>query len=162
MGTLDQHSFCSRGYLYFYLLDYRIMDTKGQYPKIQDGEIDKYTDDPDFPDIQELKPVKDFLPRREKKRRAREALREIRGRVQAQNKGLSAKEVYQHAGFGQEVVEETLQSDKNDTSPSSSATDAYKALWAIKGIAKGKKADISSRIDEILYGKNGVWRGKKK
>jgi hypothetical protein len=131
-------------------------------PKIQEWEIDEYTDDPDLPDVQDLKPMKDFLPRRKKKRRALEALREVRRQVQSHNKGLSAKERYQRAGFGQEVVEETLQSDKNDTSLSSSTTDAYKALWAIKGIAKGKKTDISSRIDEILYGKNGVWRGRKK
>jgi len=34
-------------------------------PKIQDWEIDEYTDDPDLPDIQDLKPMKDFLPRPE-------------------------------------------------------------------------------------------------
>jgi predicted DNA binding CopG/RHH family protein len=34
-------------------------------PKIQDWEIDDYTDDPDLPDIKDLKPVKDFLPRPE-------------------------------------------------------------------------------------------------
>jgi predicted DNA binding CopG/RHH family protein len=34
-------------------------------PNIQDWEVDEYTDDPDLPDIQDLKPVKDFLPRPE-------------------------------------------------------------------------------------------------
>lgn len=36
---------------------------------------------------------------------------------------------------------------------------AFEALRAIQGIAKGKKANISGQIDEILYGKNGVWKG---
>jgi predicted DNA binding CopG/RHH family protein len=35
-------------------------------PKIQDWEVDNYTDDPDLPDIKDLRPVsKDFLPRPE-------------------------------------------------------------------------------------------------
>jgi predicted DNA binding CopG/RHH family protein len=32
-------------------------------PAIQAWEVDDYTDDPDLPDIEDLKPVKDFLPR---------------------------------------------------------------------------------------------------
>ena len=52
------------------------------------------------------------LRQQEKKRRALEALRALRKQVQSQMQALSAKEAYEIAGFGQEVVEETLKSDE--------------------------------------------------
>jgi predicted DNA-binding protein len=37
--------------------------------------------------------------------------------------------------------------------------DAFEALKAIQGITKGGRPDASTQIDEILYGKEGVWKG---
>jgi prevent-host-death family protein len=51
------------------------------------------------------------LRQQEKKRQAIEALRAIRERVQSKNKDLTAEEAYQLAGFGLNVINETLQSD---------------------------------------------------
>jgi len=48
-----------------------------------------------------------------------------------------------------------------DILPNFSARKAYKALRAIQSIIKGGKEDISGHIDDILYGENGAWKGKK-
>jgi predicted DNA-binding protein len=37
---------------------------------------------------------------------------------------------------------------------------AYDALRQVQGIAKGKVPEASSHIDDLLYGKAGVWKGK--
>lgn len=37
---------------------------------------------------------------------------------------------------------------------------SYQALRHVKGIAKGHQPDASSRINELLYGPTGAWRGK--
>lgn len=37
---------------------------------------------------------------------------------------------------------------------------AYHTLLEVKGIAKGNMPDASNRIDEILYGPQGVWKGQ--
>lgn len=36
---------------------------------------------------------------------------------------------------------------------------AYDALRQVKGIAQGQMPDASTRIDDLLYGKAGVWKG---
>ncbi len=35
----------------------------------------------------------------------------------------------------------------------------YAALWSMVGAGKSDETDISEKIDEILYGENGAWRG---
>ena len=35
----------------------------------------------------------------------------------------------------------------------------YEAMEKVKGVSKGGDADVSSTIDETLYGENGTWRG---
>jgi prevent-host-death family protein len=52
------------------------------------------------------------LRQEEQKRRAIEALREVRRQVQAQHPDLTAREAYKLAGFGEAVIEETLKSDE--------------------------------------------------
>jgi prevent-host-death family protein len=52
------------------------------------------------------------LRRQEQKRQALEALREIRRRVREQNQDLTAEEAYRLAGFGEEVIRNTLISDQ--------------------------------------------------
>lgn len=39
---------------------------------------------------------------------------------------------------------------------------AYDALRQVQGIAKGNLPDASARVDDLLYGKAGVWTEKGK
>lgn len=52
------------------------------------------------------------LKAQERKRKALEALEELRREVQRHNPGLTAEEAYRAAGFSEEVIQETLQSDE--------------------------------------------------
>lgn len=51
------------------------------------------------------------LRKEEKKRKAVEALRAVRQRVQTNTQGLTAEKAYRLAGFGEAVIKETLTSD---------------------------------------------------
>jgi prevent-host-death family protein len=54
---------------------------------------------------------------REKKREALESLKLLRREARRQNPGLTAAEAYRQAGLSEEVIEETLQSDKKWAAP---------------------------------------------
>jgi metal-responsive CopG/Arc/MetJ family transcriptional regulator len=36
----------------------------------------------------------------------------------------------------------------------------YRGLWKIHGKGQDELSDLSSAIDETLYGENGVWKGE--
>ena len=52
------------------------------------------------------------IRKREQKRKTLEALKELRDEAQRQNPELTAEEAYRLAGFSEEVIEETLNTDQ--------------------------------------------------
>lgn len=58
------------------------------------------------------------LRHRERKRRAVEAIRAVRARVQSYNQDLDAEEAYRAAGFSEDVIQETLKKDQEIASAS--------------------------------------------
>jgi hypothetical protein len=52
-------------------------------------------------------------------------------------------------------IEQGLEAQKSNL-----LDDSFEALKAIQGIATGGRADASTQIDEILYGKEGAWKGR--
>ena len=61
--------------------------------------------------IQEYQEIRQ-LRERERRRKALEALQELRQEIRSQNPDMTAEEAYRLAGFSEEVVQETLEYDK--------------------------------------------------